>query len=46
MKIVDDDFNELPWDGEAAGEVLIQGSRGLPVSITTIPSPRSSMTAG
>ena len=25
MKIVDDDFNELPWDGEAAGEVLIRG---------------------
>ena len=25
MKIVDDDFNELPWDGEAVGELLIRG---------------------
>jgi len=25
MKIVDDDFNDLPWDGEAVGEVLIRG---------------------
>jgi fatty-acyl-CoA synthase len=25
MKIVDDDFNELPWDGESVGELLIRG---------------------
>jgi len=25
MKIVDDDFNELPWDGKAVGELLIRG---------------------
>lgn len=25
MKIVDDDFNELPWDGETVGELLIRG---------------------
>ncbi len=25
MRIVDDDFNELPWDGESVGELLIRG---------------------
>jgi len=25
MKIVDDEFNDLPWDGEAVGELLIRG---------------------
>jgi acyl-CoA synthetase (AMP-forming)/AMP-acid ligase II len=25
MKIVDDDGNELPWDGQAAGELLVRG---------------------
>jgi fatty-acyl-CoA synthase len=25
MKIVDDDFNDLPWDGESVGELLIRG---------------------
>jgi acyl-CoA synthetase (AMP-forming)/AMP-acid ligase II len=25
MKIVDDEFNDLPWDGESVGELLIRG---------------------
>jgi len=25
MKIVDEDFNDLPWDGESVGELLIRG---------------------
>jgi len=25
MKIVDDDFEDLPWDGESVGELLIRG---------------------
>ena len=25
MKIVDDDGKELPWDGEASGELLVRG---------------------
>ena len=25
MKIVDEEFNELPWDGETVGELLIRG---------------------
>jgi fatty-acyl-CoA synthase len=25
MKIVDEEFNELPWDGESVGELLIRG---------------------
>ncbi len=46
MRIVDDAGNELPWDGEAVGEIEVRGPWITASYYRDATSPRSSTTAG